>query len=135
MLYIKEDSKMTEKTIISFEDFDNAFNDEDLFLFDELKYILYKELKKTKIQKAVLIGKNMTWRSSTGHSRPFELTADTFLSNLSFGHDYSLEIKKIGHKIVINRISHDEPTGATLYLVSESVFNKAGDDWEELLKA
>jgi len=99
----------------------NYFDEE--YIYEQLNDIL----KKTRIKNGFLEIMNGGWRKQHGHTEPFEINAQNVISKISLNGDSTIEVKKDGHQLSFTRYSHDEPTGATIYL-------RSNKDYSEVVK-
>jgi hypothetical protein len=96
--------------------------------WEDNKEYLGEILAKTRIKNGFLHGVNLGWRRLTGYTEPFEINVDNFIDKIGLnGSEWTLRIRKEGHKLYITRYSHDEPTGASMSLLSSKHYNKIGE--------
>jgi len=108
------------------EDFEYMYRED---LYDCFRFELQSILEKTKIKNGFLEIMNGGWRSQHGMSpNCFTITSDNIISKIIGDMDASFEVQKEGHQLSFVRYSHDEPTGARIYLHSEKKFNQVKEE-------
>jgi hypothetical protein len=100
-------------------------NNCDDWEWEDNKEYLGEILSKTRIKNGFLHGVNLGWQRLTGYTEPFEINVDNFIDKIGLnGAEWILRISKKGHKLYINRYSHDEPTGASMMLSSSKHYKE-----------
>ena len=100
-------------------------NDCEDWEWEDAHINLQSILDKTKIKRGFLEIKNGGWRGRHGHTEPFKITATNVINKAGLnGCEFILKIEKERHQLYLIRLSHDEPTGATILLRSMKHYNK-----------
>jgi len=100
--------------------FDGTSDNE--YEYDKFLDSLSDELTKIPIKNNCFLEiKNGGWRKLHGLTCVIKMTAHYILRKI-WVNGFSLKLEKRGSQLIITRYSHDEPTGATIYIHPQSKY-------------
>lgn len=122
------------KTLFKMIEENDDIEEDELINYDNYLFFkerLQNELDKIKIKNGFLYGSNMGWRNLTGITKIFSVNFDELMNNLRINGDFNIVVWKEGNRLGFTRYSHDEPTGADIWLYSLKHYKKIKDSINE----